>query len=272
MMGIRLHIGTGYGILLSKKQVKALDTEHVDAVMDKYFKEHIDHAHDVIMKKNKPDQKIDEALNDEISDALQYHEYIDFEKSKQKGKLVIKHGSVHACVREEFIYPAEEYGTESFIGFINDVHYNSDTCCAMLHPLGMLGVKCDIGEAFEFLIPINDEKKTPSVDNTDGKFPIDGSKLGGKGNEHPKFVPNAEYLFMSSMGKDYIKLVEEANAAGKPIPFQTKDECDEFVTTWLKEWGGISSGYYRRGLQLVQIFYPEVKMKGIERYLVGWWS
>jgi hypothetical protein len=244
---------------------------HVDDTMEMYFKEHVEHAYKVSMRKDKPDPAADGSW-DEIGDAVQYYDCIDFEGSKQEGKLVLKHGDFRWCMNEEFIRPAEECGTKSFLGFINDVHHDSDTCCAMLRPLELLGVKCDIGESFEFHVPINEKDKPLSIENKDGAFPMEKSRLGGSGNERPKFVPAVEYMFTTGIGKDYLKIVEDANAAKKPIPFQTREECDEFVTTWLKEWAGISSVFYRRGLQLVNVIYPEAKMKDIERYLVGWWS
>lgn len=270
-MGIRFNLGTGYGILLSKKQRKALDRDKINAVMEKYFDGRINRSYAWSIQKEKPVAITDESA-EEIDDAISYMEYIDFDASKKEGKLVIKHGDVQAFVRDEFIFPADEGGTKSFFGFINDVHHNSDTCCAILYPLELLGVKCDYCVPFEFLIPVNDKNKPLSIENTGGNFPLEKSRLGGAGNEYPKFVPGVEYMLMSDVGKDYLKIVEKANADKSPIPFQTREECDEFVTTWLKMWDGVTSVLYRRGLKLVNVFYPEVKMKDIERYIVGRWS
>ncbi len=264
-MGIRLHVATGYGIVLTKEQVASLgNADRIEEKIGAYFEERIRKAYEILVVKKTRDLPDDEIV--EISNLIQYQDYIHVNDSKRMNQLVFKHGNAARCAMEEFMYPAEEHGSNAFFGFINDVHCNSDTCCAMTHPLGLLGVKCGVGEGFEFHVPVNDENVPLSMEQS-----IFATEKAKKDPKTPKFIPNPHYL-ASGMGNDYAKLVKEAGSSGLPLPFQTKEACEEFASTWIKEWGGITSVWYQRGLELVRVFYPEKQMNGIERYIVGWWS
>jgi hypothetical protein len=257
-------MGTGYGIILTKSQIDELgDGTRIEEKIGAYFDDHIRKACDIMIKKISPVPRDD--VN-KMANLLHYQQYMHVDDSKRTGQPVFKHGNAIRCAMEEFVYPSEEHGTRSFLGFVNDVHYNSDTCCAMLLPLVLLGVKCGIGEGFEFHVPVNDEKTPLSMDQS--MFATEKAK---KDPNTPKYIPNPHYL-ASGMGKDYASRVEESTGKGEPVPFQTKEACDEFASAWIKEWGGITSVWYRRGLELVRVIFPERAMKDIERYIVGWWS
>lgn len=269
-MGIRLNMGAGYGIIVTKKQIGALGgTDYIEQTMEKYFDERIGKAWDITRKKR--DDVLDGKSNDDldgITSLLHYQKYIDADESKKRNKLVIKHGGANACFREEFIYPAEEYGARSFIGFINDPVHDNDVMYAMLHAFNKLGFKTDIGHPFEFHVPVHGASPL-SIQNDVSSIPMRNDVPVD--DKRPKFVPEPG-IIASGLGKDYFKILKDAADKGTALPFQTESECNEYVSTWLKEWNGIMSVFYRRGLELVRIIFPETRMKDIERYVVAWWA
>ena len=250
-MGNRLNLGAGYGILLPDDEVKALDPEAVDDRIEAYLGDWIERSYQWSVK-----SPIDVNIDDgDLSKLTWYLQFIDFDRSKQEGKLVVKGGSVKDVASDSFLRPSEDHGSRSFLGYIHEKHYNEDMYCALLYPLEQLGVNIEYGEAFEYLVPISGMKPL-SVEN------------GGDGR--PPFVPNPKAISASILVQ-YAKLLKQADRDGAPLPFQTLDECDEFTSIALKK-SDIISVSYQLGLELVQVFYPEKTLRDIERYIVGWWS
>jgi hypothetical protein len=254
IMGNRLNLGAGYGITLSRAEIDKLDPDAIGARIDAYVGNWIDRSWQWISGKihARDDEQVDE-----VSKLSWYGQFIDTARSKKDGKLVIKGGSAACVASDMFLYPSE-HGSKTFFGYISKSHYNDDVCCAVLYPLEKLGVAIEYGDPFEYLIPVSG-KKPMSIENR-----MDGE------NKHPSFVPNPDVASTDILFR-YAELLKQSANKGVPLPFQTRDECDEFTGVALKQ-SGIISVDYQLGLELVQVFYPGKALRDIERYIVGWWS
>ena len=246
-----MNLGAGYGILLSDDEAKHFDAESVDDRIEAYLGNWIDRAWQW-MNKSPIDMHLD---GKDYIGLPWYAQFVDAKRSKEEGKLVVERGSVVNIAMDIFLGPDEDHGSKSFLGYIHEKHYNEDVYCAMLYPLEQIGVDTSYGTSFEYLVPVAGMKPL-SVEN------------GGEGR--PLYVPNPEAISTSILSK-YAKLLQQAEKDGDFLPFQTRDDCDEFTSIALKQ-DDIISVCYQFGLELVQVIYPEKTLKDIERYIVGWWS
>ena len=247
-MGNRLHLGTGYGILLSVDELLDFDAEATEGRADAYFEDRIERSYK--WANTKPLRVPDDP--DEEERLVYYSRFVDARRSKERGELVIKGGDVESARGEVFLCPGDGRSL-TFLGFINDVHVDEDTSCACLWPLEQLGVISGHGEeSFEYLVPANG--KDPATLDT-------GSA--------PPFIPNLNIIGMDA-AREFADLAKAASIAGKPLPFQTREESDAFALAALKDLG-ITSVYRRTGLEFVRIFYPGKTAADVERYIVGWW-
>jgi hypothetical protein len=156
---------------------------------------------------------------------------------------------IHDIIRDTFAIPNEEYGTKSFFGYIYDARHDDYIDYALLYTLKITGM-----ESFEIHLPVDGNCKGTIIE----KKTIDERKV---------YLPNGTANILHG----YLKETVAKNKENPPF-FTSKGECKKYNDLKLKESVYTDSVLYDQGLQRVKLFYPEITLKNIEKYIVGWWS
>jgi len=252
-MGHRLHLGLGYGIILTKEEKKKVNYQTVEDAYIPYFRE----LYDKYDKKLFSDGKDLEESLDLIESLLiwskvngdRQKKIADIENEKDRDETLWHR--LFNIVVDWILYPNKEIGSKSFFGYIAENHYSDVMNYALTYCL--LRPEAKEYECFEIkLPPTNFKDKAEIIEGKDGKSTI---------------IPQRELLFDPIFRK---KLIEKKDGK-KKLDFKSVKEVEEFVDNYWKHHS-YEGAHFERGLKLVKVMFPKKTMDDIDRYIVGWWS
>jgi len=252
-MGHRLHLGLGYGIILTKEEKKKINYKTIEDTYIPHFRELYDNYEDGSFFDS---EDFDETMN--LMEGLiiwtkvngdRRKKISDIEDEKEREDTLWHR--LFGIVTDWILYPNKEFGSKSFFGYLAEDHYSDVMNYALTYCL--LRPEGKEYECFEIkLPPTNFKDKSEIIKDKGGKEMI---------------IPQRDFLFDPIFRK---KLIERKGEK-KKLEFKSVKEVERFVDDYWKHhsYEGI---HFERGFKLIKLMFPEKTMDDIDRYIVGWWS
>lgn len=298
-MGIKINWAIGYGILLSPEQKERVSINEIYSKLGNFYKNKLELAKRGFTK-IKREKKLASNEMDAIQDTFKA---ISFFESIDNGKLVLKDQmnfdeAVLEIIHQTFLCPQmKDVGSSSFFGILETTRYNDSFAWALL-PL--LNIKTS-NEGAELKLPLNTfssqvvQKFFPSSEFTMGEELLEGGSVGipwyfiyekcwevkSEKNNRTYYIPNRWLL--RTFEELTERLLDRKKEGELPV-FEYKEECVHFTHDFLRKQGikfypqhefscyDEFSYYYDEALTVINLFYPEISLEPLRRYLVFWWS
>jgi hypothetical protein len=238
-MGVDYSIGHGFGIVLTKEELKSIDPNTYFEKQEEFLDEMVVFLEK--MNKSIETKQVIKLPKEEL--LLGYYLLAEdlgtpLEEEKYKGHL--KNNLQH-----KILFPNNECGSNKFLGIINERHTNDNIDYFFMYLLNYDYTKKPY---FEIEIPIFLEKKV-SREATNKKT---GEKY---------IIPKEQYIYNPIIGKALQKR--------RNLTFDSEEKVREFLDKVYKKDGPSASTVYISYLWCKKIF-PNIKFDRVKQYLVRW--
>ncbi len=86
------------------------------------------------------------------------------------------------------------------------------------------------------------------------------------------YLPSLRVSFTLQNHLNDIKKLRDEGKEADEIFFTKKEDCIAYIRNQSKLFGYMDSIHYRKAMALIKLFYPNITIESIEKYILGWYT